>query len=275
MKWFKHISDSLDDPFIFDIVNQFGGDGYLVFFGILEIYAREFKPELGWKLNVSRGYLRKKLHKRQDTIIIKCLNYIRTHGKLNQNSQQTHDELMTNSQQTPTELVENSKKVNQNSGKWQVEFNGNQVVIFIPKFTEVMDNWTVRKLRSDSVVTPKKRHVEVRSKKKKENKKTKEKRFTTPNEKNVIDYFVKNGYLESAGKKAFKFYNEADPPWTDTRGNRIRGWKQKMIGMWFKDENKCPGKSPLHNYKSCNHCKMSASNIQTGKECPYCNKLVK
>ena len=41
MKWFKHISDSLDDPFIFDLIAEYGGDGYLVFFGILEILARE------------------------------------------------------------------------------------------------------------------------------------------------------------------------------------------------------------------------------------------
>jgi len=42
MKWFKHISDSLDDPFVFDLINKFGGDGYLCFFGILEIMSREF-----------------------------------------------------------------------------------------------------------------------------------------------------------------------------------------------------------------------------------------
>ena len=41
MKWFKHISDSLDDPFIFDLISEFGGDGYLVFFGMLEVLARE------------------------------------------------------------------------------------------------------------------------------------------------------------------------------------------------------------------------------------------
>lgn len=42
MKWFKHISDSLDDPDISESVVRFGADGYLVFFRTLEVMAREF-----------------------------------------------------------------------------------------------------------------------------------------------------------------------------------------------------------------------------------------
>ena len=119
MKWFKHISDSLDDPFIFELITLFGGDGYLVFFGLLEIYSREFKPEDKWKLNVTRAQLRSKLQKRQDTLIINCLKHIK------------------------------------NSGKWEIEINDKDVNVFIPKFTELLDEWSRRKLGSHSVVTPK------------------------------------------------------------------------------------------------------------------------
>lgn len=42
MKWFKHLSGSLKDSIIFEAVEKFGGDGYLVFFGTLEIMADEF-----------------------------------------------------------------------------------------------------------------------------------------------------------------------------------------------------------------------------------------
>ena len=118
MKWFKHISDSLDDPFIFELLSRFGSDGYLVFFGVLEIYSREFKTELDWKLCITRDYLRQKLCKRQDTLIINSLKHI------------------------------------QNSGKWKVEFINDKVIIFIPKFTELLDDWSQRKLRSNSVVKP-------------------------------------------------------------------------------------------------------------------------
>ena len=132
IKWFKHISDSLDDPFIFDLTSEFGGDGYLVFFGVLEIYSREFKTELNWKLNVSQRYLTRKLNKRQSTLVVKILKHI------------------------------------QNSGKWDIDFNGPQVSIYIPKFTELIDNWSQRKLRSGTVDTPSKHQLnkDKRSKKK-------------------------------------------------------------------------------------------------------------
>jgi len=64
----------------------------------------------------------------------------------------------------------------------------------------------------------------------------KKKRFTPPTEKEVVDYFKEKGYREIAGKKAFEYYNEAD--WEDSSGKKIKNWKQKMIGVWFKEENK-------------------------------------
>ena len=155
MKWFKHISTSLDDPFIFDLITHCGSDGYMTFFGVIEIYAREFKPDPGWKLCVTIDYLKQKFQKRQATTIIKSLSFIGTHGKLPGNSRQTPGKLPVNSSQTPWELVINSKKVMKNSGKWDVEIDGNQVIVFIPKFTELMDEWAQRKLGSRSGVTPK------------------------------------------------------------------------------------------------------------------------
>ncbi len=64
----------------------------------------------------------------------------------------------------------------------------------------------------------------------------KKKKFTPPTLQEVVDYFKEKGYKESAGKKAFEYYNEAD--WDDSTGKKIKNWKQKMIGVWFKDENK-------------------------------------
>jgi len=42
MKWFKHLAGSLKDSIIFEAVTKFQGDGYLVFFGTLELMADEF-----------------------------------------------------------------------------------------------------------------------------------------------------------------------------------------------------------------------------------------
>ena len=42
MKWFKHLSGSLSNSIIFEAIEKFGGDGYLVFFGTLELMSDEF-----------------------------------------------------------------------------------------------------------------------------------------------------------------------------------------------------------------------------------------
>lgn len=42
MKWFKHLTESGDDPDIYDAMTLFGSDGYVVFFRTLELMSREF-----------------------------------------------------------------------------------------------------------------------------------------------------------------------------------------------------------------------------------------
>lgn len=120
MKWYKHISDSLDDPFIFDLMTKYGSDGYTVFFGTLEIYSREFHPESDGNLVISWSFLRQKLR-------MSC-------SKI--------------------------KKILMDIHKWDVKDNGDTITIFIPKFIELADEWTQRKvskarelLGSDSGVT--------------------------------------------------------------------------------------------------------------------------
>jgi len=62
------------------------------------------------------------------------------------------------------------------------------------------------------------------------------KKFIPPEIQDVISYFLKNGYSTETAKKAFNYYSTAN--WKDSRGNQVRNWKQKMIAVWFKDENK-------------------------------------
>lgn len=61
-------------------------------------------------------------------------------------------------------------------------------------------------------------------------------KFTPPSIEDVKDYFLINGYKEESAIKAYNFYNTAD--WVDSRGEKVKNWKQKMIGVWFKEENK-------------------------------------
>lgn len=55
------MSDSLDDPFIVALMDEFGPTGYVVWFGLIEIIAKENGAELTGKLSVSPTYLRRKL----------------------------------------------------------------------------------------------------------------------------------------------------------------------------------------------------------------------
>jgi len=82
----------------------------------------------------------------------------------------------------------------------------------------------------------------------KDNKETKRiikrtiKRFTPPQKTDVIQFFEDNGYTKESGEKAFLYYSEAD--WADSKGNMVKNWKQKMRGVWFKDENKIASTKP-------------------------------
>jgi hypothetical protein len=62
MKWFKHFSDSLDDPFIQELLEKFGAQGYLAYFGLIEIIAKENGSKLTGKLEISPSFLKQKLH---------------------------------------------------------------------------------------------------------------------------------------------------------------------------------------------------------------------
>lgn len=61
MRWFKHFSDSLDDPFVQSLLDKFGPSGYLAWFGLIEIIAKENKKQLTGRLEIDPSYLRRKL----------------------------------------------------------------------------------------------------------------------------------------------------------------------------------------------------------------------
>jgi hypothetical protein len=53
----------------------------------------------------------------------------------------------------------------------------------------------------------------------------------------VIDYFKEKGFpIELAKKEPFEFYDTAN--WIDSKGNKVKNWKQKMLSVWLKPENK-------------------------------------
>jgi len=62
------------------------------------------------------------------------------------------------------------------------------------------------------------------------------KEFEKPKIEEVIEYFLEKGYKKEVAIKAFNFYDANE--WKDSNGKLVVSWKQKMVGVWFKDENK-------------------------------------
>lgn len=124
MKWFKHISDSLDDPFINDLLDEFGSDGYLAFFGFLEMMSREFNIKSPGKVTLSHNYCRRKLRLSWH----KCSTIL---------------------------------KFCEMEGRFFVEDDGRKVTINCPKLKALTDDWTARQLRSQSEVAPKKSALDI------------------------------------------------------------------------------------------------------------------
>ncbi|RYD51199.1 MAG: hypothetical protein EOP52_12445 [Sphingobacteriales bacterium] len=60
--------------------------------------------------------------------------------------------------------------------------------------------------------------------------------FQPPSREDVRAYFNANGYRQEIADRAFDYYEAG--AWKDSKGNRVRNWKQKMLAVWFKDENR-------------------------------------
>ena len=64
--------------------------------------------------------------------------------------------------------------------------------------------------------------------------------FVPPTIEEFTAYCKENGF-EGISEKAYKYYADAVPPWTDKDGKEVRSWKQKLQGVWFKkEENRQP-----------------------------------
>ena len=61
-------------------------------------------------------------------------------------------------------------------------------------------------------------------------------KFTAPALLEIQTYFIENGFSKELAKRAFDYYDVAN--WKDSKGNQVKNWKQKMRGVWFKEENK-------------------------------------
>jgi len=114
MKWYKHLTSSINNTFIRELLYEFGGDGYLLYFGIMEIYADRYSPEDGWKLNVELKLIREK--------------FLISKSKIKK--------ILTKISQKNDEIY-----------RWEVKIENEEVVVFIPYFAKLVDNYTKNNLQ--------------------------------------------------------------------------------------------------------------------------------
>ena len=64
---------------------------------------------------------------------------------------------------------------------------------------------------------------------------TKYKICTPPDFLEFENYCIEKGFSNIA-KRVYEYYSTAQ--WKDSKGSQVKNWKQKLQGVWFKDENK-------------------------------------
>lgn len=84
MKWFKHFSDALGDPFIQELMDEFSHSGYVAWFGLLEVIANENGNLLTGELRIKPIYLKRKLRislTKLEKIFNFCATYVEEKSK--------------------------------------------------------------------------------------------------------------------------------------------------------------------------------------------------
>lgn len=76
------------------------------------------------------------------------------------------------------------------------------------------------------------------------------KAFTPPTLEEVKAFFLSKGYTESLAARFFESYNtanQAGQTWIDSRGNKVKNWKQKALMVWMREDNRQPSKTAKHD----------------------------
>jgi hypothetical protein len=126
MRWFKHFSDSLSDPFIESLIDEFGAQGYLAWFGLLELVAAENGSKLTGRASFSPKFLKRKLRistKKLEMIYSFC-------------SEKPREKLEFSSTKVQQKFNKRSTKVQLSSDFYKVLWN-----FYIPKMLNLKDNY--------------------------------------------------------------------------------------------------------------------------------------
>lgn len=203
MKYFLHDCNALQDEKICTLYLNFGYEGVGLFYAILERLGGQEKP-------IKTEVLKAQLHVGKK--LNKCWLFMESLGIISSNNGETFNERILSYSET---YEIKKQKTRERISKWRDNQKNEKNVT-----------------RDNGVSNAPK----VKRSKVKRSKEIKKENNTHPSLEEVVCYFKENNYPENLAQKAFSFYNSAN--WKDSKGNEVKNWKQKMIGVWFKDENK-------------------------------------
>ena len=220
--YFSHDATAQDDPKCMVLIDQLGMEGYGIFWALIE----KLRSEKDYKLPliVCGSYAKRwGTSKEKVEAVIKNYNLFCIESDLFFYSARLCESMNYKS------LVasNNAKK------RWDSNSIGMQT-----DATAMQPHTTALQLNATAMQTNAIKGKESKVKESKVNKESIKKNFlfTPPTIEEVCLYFNQNGYTEEGAIKAFNFYDVEN--WVDSRGNKVRSWKQKMQSVWFKDEYK-------------------------------------
>lgn len=207
--YFQHDFEAISDPKIQFILAKFGGIGYGLWWRIVEMLHQEENNKLQHKEYIYFA-LSNQLQCEQDLVKSFIKSCIEDVELLDSDGECFWSERVLKNVGKMQDIKEKRSNAGKESAKKRIE---NQQ---IPTNVEQ---------------TP----TNVEQNPTKENKR-KENKYIYPTLNDVVLFFEENGYLRKTGEHAWNYYQDAG--WKDSKGNKVKNWKQKMRGVWFRDEHK-------------------------------------
>jgi hypothetical protein len=204
-----------DGKKIFSIETKYGNDGYATWFKILEKLATTENHYLDLNDEVEIIYLSAKCKVSEQVLfsIINDLTRLGCFDKILWEKRYLWSQVFIDSIQDAYSRRNNKCMTYEGLCKHLLGLCSTKTELV----SEILDSNTQSKVKESKV---KKREVG----------------FTPPSLDEVCQYFMEKGFTEQSAQKAFSYYDISN--WKDSKGNPVKNWKQKMISVWFKDENK-------------------------------------
>ena len=215
--YFSHDYEPTSDPKIQAMLGQFGAIGYGLYWRIIEMLHSDNEHKLQKKQYIYLALAQQMLIdvEQVTTFIEQCINVFEL---LESDQNNFWSDRVNRNIEIRNINSANKSKAGKISAEMRKKATGVEQVL-----TGVQQNPT-------------------KERKGKERKEKKNKEVIYPSSLEVENYFFENGYKREAGIKAFNYYSTGN--WIDSKGNKVRNWKQKMQAIWFKDENKIIDKKP-------------------------------